>query len=91
MENSFVAFYHEMTVCCEVVGVWWKWALRRNVGKMLLPLQQKEEAMEAQYALRIPHELLDQLRKIAKAQDLTIAQLFRKLARECVEGANKNG
>ncbi len=47
--------------------------------------------MEAQYALRIPHELLDQLRKIAKAQDLTIAQLFRKLVRECVEGANKNG
>lgn len=88
-----MAFYHEMTVCCEVVGVRVQWTLRRNVGKMLLPLQQKEEeeAMEAQYALRIPHELLDQLRKIAKAQDLTIAQLFRRLARECVEGANKNG
>ena len=81
-----------MTLCCEVVGVRVKWTLRRNVGKMLLPLQQKEEeAMEAQYALRIPHELLDQLRKIAKSQDLTIAQLFRKLARDCVEGANKNG
>lgn len=47
--------------------------------------------MEAQYAIRIPHDLLDQLRTIAKAQDLTIAQLFRKLARDCVKEANKDG
>lgn len=47
--------------------------------------------MEAQYAFRISKELLDQLRRIAKAEDMTIAQLFRKLARERVEKDARNG
>lgn len=46
--------------------------------------------MDVQYAFRIPSDLLDQLRAIAKDQDMTIAQLFRKLGRDCVEDYEKS-
>lgn len=90
MANSFPAFYHGMSVCCAVISV----GLGCHNSGMLVKcwfLHNKKKSMEAQYALRIPHDLLDQLRTIAKAQDLTIAQLFRKLARDCVKEANKDG
>jgi predicted DNA-binding ribbon-helix-helix protein len=63
-----------------------------DVGKVWLPSAQQQVrgvTMDVQYAFRIPSDLLDQLRAIAKDQDMTIAQLFRKLGRDCVEDYEK--
>lgn len=41
--------------------------------------------MDTQYAFRIPAHTLDTLRKIAQAQDLTVAQLMRRIVSEYVK------
>lgn len=40
--------------------------------------------MEISFTFRIPKELLEQLRLIAAAQDMTVAQALRKLVRDAV-------
>lgn len=41
--------------------------------------------MDAQYAFRIPVETLEALRKIADEQDLSVAQLMRRVLKAYVE------
>lgn len=40
--------------------------------------------MDTQYAFRVPAETLEALKTIAAKQDLSVAQLMRRLCTECV-------
>lgn len=47
----------------------------------------KEVSMDAQYSFRIPVETLEALKKNAEAQDLSVAQLIRRVLKVYVESS----
>lgn len=46
--------------------------------------------MDSSFTFRIPADILEQLRVLAEEQDVSIAQLFRKMAREYVTNNKTN-